>query len=66
MRRLILGFAGRTYHIVGNLMTWLIWCDMAGQVSRRLIWVGKHGKGKVLVTVGKSSVAVGWIGYDFE
>ena len=24
MRRLILGFAGRTYHIVGNLMHWLI------------------------------------------
>ena len=23
MRRLILGFAGRTYHIVGNLMHWL-------------------------------------------
>ena len=25
MRRLIWGFAGRTYHIVGNLMHWLIW-----------------------------------------
>ena len=24
MRRLIWGFAGRTYHIVGNLMSWLI------------------------------------------
>ena len=47
-------------------MTWLIWCDMAGQVSRRLIWVGKLGKGKVLVTVGKSSVAVGWIKYVSE
>ena len=23
MRRLIWGFAGRTYHIVGNLMHWL-------------------------------------------
>ena len=28
MRRLIWGFAGRTYHIVGNLMHWLIsWYD---------------------------------------
>ena len=26
MRRLILGFAGRTYHIVGNLMSRLIIC----------------------------------------
>ena len=25
MRRLIWGFAGRTYHIVGNLMSWLKW-----------------------------------------
>ena len=25
MRRLIWGFAGRTYHIVGNLMHWLIY-----------------------------------------
>ena len=24
MRRLILGFAGRTYHIVENIMHWLI------------------------------------------
>ena len=24
MRRLILGFAGRTYHVVGHLMHWLI------------------------------------------
>ena len=28
MRRLILGFAGRTYHIVGNLMHWFILCLM--------------------------------------
>ena len=27
MRRLISGFAGRTYHIVGNLMPWLIYKD---------------------------------------
>ena len=25
MRRLIWGFAGRTYHIVGNLIHWLIY-----------------------------------------
>ena len=25
MRRLVWGFAGRTYHIVGNLVHWLIW-----------------------------------------
>ena len=28
MRRLIWGFAGRTYHIVGNLMHWLKFYDI--------------------------------------
>ena len=28
--RLILGFAGRTYHIVGNLTSWLIYIYCVG------------------------------------
>ena len=34
MRRLICSFAGRTYHIVGNLMWWLICFTLTGKRLR--------------------------------
>ena len=39
MRRLIWGFAGRTYHNVGNLMHWLILClCMLGKSVSCFLW----------------------------
>ena len=35
MRRLIRGFAGRTYYIVGNFMHWLILCALCLWITSR-------------------------------
>ena len=60
MRRLIWGFAGRTYHIVGNLMHWLIcyykWAgvkpkEQIGHIEDNTVWL-KSSFGALLVAKG--------------
>ena len=44
MRRLIWGFAGRTYHIVGNLMHWLIYkyLNSLKVLLKLKLWIGEN------------------------
>ena len=53
MRRLILGFAGRTYHIVGNLMHGLIYIIVTCDKTHSLTSIGKE-------TVSRSEHAWGF------
>ena len=39
--RLIWGFAGRTYHIVGNLMSIMLWELKRTSLMRRFCWAPK-------------------------
>ena len=50
MRRLIWGIAGRTYHIVGNLMHWLI-CESLDYRAKHVYIILLQGQIKTLVQI---------------
>ena len=55
MRRLIRGFAGRTYHIVGNLMHWLIFEIASGSLSVSIFEPRYENSNKVVCATSKGS-----------